>query len=1054
MNIFDILNIEPTKDEMVIKQAYLTKLSETNPEDKPEEFMMLRDAYEKALEYANIEEQDQIDEDDLYKNDEIKLWIKKVEKVYKNFKTRNDEAAWKELLNDDICQNIDTKNDAREALLVFFMKNYYIPSNVMRILNEFFDFIGDLNELYEYFPREFIDNIVLDGVKYDEYPKYSLFNIDENLDYDSFLDDFYDMNRSYRDGNLEEAKNLVQKLKSSDIKHPELYKKEALIYYHMNEQDKAWDTILDIEKKYSYDLDLDLIKGMILADKGENEDAKSYYKKCLEKDSENFVAVEGLCQVYKNEGNLIEAKRLICDLHLNGYRDDDTEGIRDDINDEILKKFELIEDVNSLSPEFLLEVADIYFYRNKMEKTIQIIESIEFDQSFDILYYYLLSKINTDESKYQKAEDTIKLWEEAIKNSSEEKLEKFKGAGSSMSEVYAVKTILNWNKEDYDKALECINKSIEFMPKNINALTTKMKLLFDMKKYEEVVKLSEKILELSPRYATAYMAKIECLYRLDFYTESYEACNDMLEINPYHLFAYIYKIYILIQVDEIDEAKDIIEFLHKEEVELPELEYFEARIMSKEGNEKEAENIYKNLIGKIENENLSLEFVEDLYLYYIEMIFYTHDDDEILKLCDSGLKYDEKNQGLLYYKGLALYYKGELDESKSVYEYLEEEYPNNSYSNLKLGDIYKVEENYNKALEYYNKQIELNYSITDYFRRVDVNFEILDMESIYEDLIYLDKNLPENPKVYEYFGKYYNILDQTQKSYDYFIKSKELYRESDEYEESDELNTNLGIVCSKLGKKEEAIKYYIENYENTKDIDDLDQLYNIYVTYGEFEKAMELLREIFKIQGISKLSSEYFHKMGHINWEMKNMKEAIKYFSLIVNPDNWEKREKARLMYYTGKSKKALKLIKEVIKDLEFVHDNRFNYMIAAKICLDLNDTDQAKYYANKIIRKTPLESIDSKIDEIPHVYRVLGEAYILLGEFEKAELYLKKALDSPRCAMCADYRCTDALSSLAYLEYVRGDIGASEDYIRQTLEVDDSCTDAIGLAYKIGMLK
>ena len=162
------------------------------------------------------------------------------------------------------------------------------------------------------------------------------------------------------------------------------------------------------------------------------------------------------------------------------------------------------------------------------------------------------------------------------------------------------------------------------------------------------------------------------------------------------------------------------------------------------------------------------------------MIFYTHDDDEILKLCDSGLKYDEKNQGLLYYKGLALYYKGELDESKSVYEYLEEEYPNNSYSNLKLGDIYKVEENYNKALEYYNKQIELNYSITDYFRRVDVNFEILDMESIYEDLIYLDKNLPENPKVYEYFGKYYNILDQTQKSYDYFIKSKELYRESDE----------------------------------------------------------------------------------------------------------------------------------------------------------------------------------------------------------------------------------------------------------------------------------
>ena len=51
MDIFKILDIEKTKDKMAIKQAYLSKLSETNPEDKPEEFMMLREAYEKALEY-------------------------------------------------------------------------------------------------------------------------------------------------------------------------------------------------------------------------------------------------------------------------------------------------------------------------------------------------------------------------------------------------------------------------------------------------------------------------------------------------------------------------------------------------------------------------------------------------------------------------------------------------------------------------------------------------------------------------------------------------------------------------------------------------------------------------------------------------------------------------------------------------------------------------------------------------------------------------------------------------------------------------------------------
>ena len=147
MDIFKILDIEKTKDKMAIKQAYLSKLSETNPEDKPEEFMMLREAYEKALEYADMDEdiEDNYEEDDIFghENEDINIWLKKVDEVYRNFKTRNDENAWKELLKDDVCQNIDTKNDAREMLLVYFMKNYYLPSNILRLLNGFFNFIDD-----------------------------------------------------------------------------------------------------------------------------------------------------------------------------------------------------------------------------------------------------------------------------------------------------------------------------------------------------------------------------------------------------------------------------------------------------------------------------------------------------------------------------------------------------------------------------------------------------------------------------------------------------------------------------------------------------------------------------------------------------------------------------------------------------------------------------------------------------------------------------------------------------------------------------------------------
>ena len=49
MTYWDILGIQPTDDMTVIKKAYRHLLAETNPEDKPEEFMALRRAYEDAM---------------------------------------------------------------------------------------------------------------------------------------------------------------------------------------------------------------------------------------------------------------------------------------------------------------------------------------------------------------------------------------------------------------------------------------------------------------------------------------------------------------------------------------------------------------------------------------------------------------------------------------------------------------------------------------------------------------------------------------------------------------------------------------------------------------------------------------------------------------------------------------------------------------------------------------------------------------------------------------------------------------------------------------------
>ncbi len=51
-NIFEILGIEPTKETRVIKKAYAAKVKNCHPEEEPERWKQLHDAYEQAIKYA------------------------------------------------------------------------------------------------------------------------------------------------------------------------------------------------------------------------------------------------------------------------------------------------------------------------------------------------------------------------------------------------------------------------------------------------------------------------------------------------------------------------------------------------------------------------------------------------------------------------------------------------------------------------------------------------------------------------------------------------------------------------------------------------------------------------------------------------------------------------------------------------------------------------------------------------------------------------------------------------------------------------------------------
>ena len=122
--IWEILGIAKTRDEKKITQAYREKLSLTNPEDKPEEFKQLRQAYEEALAYARSNTESKEDDG------EVNNWLARLQDTYNDFSKRCRVECWEELFNSPLLESIAGKARIEEELLHFLMDYYFLGHEV------------------------------------------------------------------------------------------------------------------------------------------------------------------------------------------------------------------------------------------------------------------------------------------------------------------------------------------------------------------------------------------------------------------------------------------------------------------------------------------------------------------------------------------------------------------------------------------------------------------------------------------------------------------------------------------------------------------------------------------------------------------------------------------------------------------------------------------------------------------------------------------------------------------------------------------------------------
>ena len=156
-----VLGIEPTSDTSKIEQAYNEKLQNIDLENRPEEFVKLREAYEEALRLAGESAGSAAE----FKPGFLAL--------YSDFSRRIDPKEWKEFL--DVQDKALGKNRSQRALLDELMDRHILPNEIWKLLEDRYHFSEQKQILYGSYPAQYVNEVILRGPSQSDLLPFELF---------------------------------------------------------------------------------------------------------------------------------------------------------------------------------------------------------------------------------------------------------------------------------------------------------------------------------------------------------------------------------------------------------------------------------------------------------------------------------------------------------------------------------------------------------------------------------------------------------------------------------------------------------------------------------------------------------------------------------------------------------------------------------------------------------------------------------------------------------------------------------------------------------------
>ncbi len=940
--MWSTLGIDKTTDEAAIKTAYHEKLIYANPEEHPEEFKQLRTAYEEACAWAQKAKKEK---------GPLEQWVYDMEELYDNFYYRIDEDEWDEIFDNEVCTDLDTEEDAREAMVTFLMNHYLVPRFVWKRMWDTFDFDENREHIAEKISPDFVTYIE-HRATHDDYFDFDLFEGPVNADYDAFIRDATMLKLHIEEGDIEKAVSCAERVRESEITHP-YAKLELARLSHVQGGDDWKELIAELEDELYDNAYLSDFIGEMKMEEGDFLGALPYLKTAFEAGTDYIPIARHYVKTLYETGNYEEGKSICLDMLEEKVPDDYICDVLMEINEELIKLW--ID-----KPEKKMDMCWCYYQNQRFEDCRALLRTMKPEGEWEFDYYNILARVLLETKEYELGYEMTKIW---IRN-----IEQLKGDEKDYSRksrrygyAHFIASMFCLELDLEEKCDEYLNRAIELDHEQMDLFMyreRRMDTFLEKHRYEDCIREANLCLEISEFFFPAYVYRQEAnygLYRVQQVIDDFHRCR---ELAPNQGKPYVTLVRLMMELNAVNELEQIFLMAEENGVDDPELDFY-------------ALDYQRHKVKNPQELKILAEEMEELLHKLPEK---KAEIDYRLALVYDSLRQFDKEENLITNTKKSLHYAKEavkLDNRVPQHHWL-------------LADIYQGQGEYEKAIHCYERVVELDSTMADAY--IDMGNAYLKLEEtmkaidVYERAVVLAPghefihntlmnqylNLFSKTREEEYYEKAVRHADKQLENCKnaYYLRERAyVFIENGEYDralpdmiESYQLEpedlyalSSMGYIHRLLGNYKEAIRYYKLAEPHAETEQQKYGMYHwwapIYTRNREYGKANECLKKCLKIDPDA---ADIYEEMGENYMRMEQYEKAIRCYEKAIELDHHAKpfvmMDLARAYHYNKNPIKCRRTLKQV--ELQYGEDAKILSKIGEFYLEEKDDPKKAyRYY-------------------------------------------------------------------------------------------------------------